>query len=457
MEDLAGTKTQTLEGEPLAAQTQRGPGLRLAFPIDGDFRETELDGGDRWVVGRTWLRERFGLHDRKASNRQFVLERHAQGWQLHDLGAKNRTHVNGRAVETATLADGDLVRAGSSLLVFRQHLPPLETEAQSVSSSAADSAVAGVFWLNAVEVEITRIASLGRRDDRPVTVLIEGETGAGKEMVAMLAAARLLGVAPTPEALVAINGARLVESLADAELFGHAAGSFTGATKARGGSVRQTSSERALFLDEIGEVPLAAQPKLLRLLQNSEVHPVGADEPLRLPDLVVIAATNRHLADAVRDGTFRQDLFQRIAATVLTVPPLRAHVEDLYEVLLELARRRDVHVGSHASPLHVTVAERLMLHPWPGNVRELDNVLARCSAGGCFNPTLAQLEDLAAACELETVETTAHASGARRLSIDERAERDAAIRRCLGAGMSWRAIEDELGVSRGAVARVAKG
>nr|PZN24519.1 MAG: nitric oxide reductase transcriptional regulator NorR [Pseudomonadota bacterium] len=205
-----------------------------------------------------------------------------------------------------------------------------------------------------------------------LAVLVTGETGVGKELVARaIHAASARHRAP----LVHVNCAALPESIAESELFGHVAGAFTGAQRERAGKF-EAADGGTLFLDEVGEMPLSVQPKLLRALQHGEVQRVGSDRLHRV-DVRVIAATNRDLEREVERGRFRADLFHRLAAFPLRVPALRERREDvpvLATHFAEIARRR-LGVG----PVRFT--EEAMAHlleaDWPGNVRELENAVGR--------------------------------------------------------------------------------
>ena len=204
--------------------------------------------------------------------------------------------------------------------------------------------------------------------DSDAPMLVTGESGVGKEVVARLIHA---WSGRCDEPLVTANCAGLPESLIESELFGHTKGAFTGADRARQGVFR-TSDGGTLMLDEIGELPLSVQPKLLRALEAGQITPVGSDVPVDV-DTRLIAATNRNLDRAVADGTFREDLYYRINVVELVVPPLRERHEDI----LPLARR----FGSQLAGTPVRFSQRamqsLLAHAWPGNVRELRNAVQR--------------------------------------------------------------------------------
>lgn len=201
-------------------------------------------------------------------------------------------------------------------------------------------------------------------------VLIEGETGVGKELVARAVHA-LSGRETKP--FVAINCAAIPETLLEAELFGHTRGAFTGAVQSRLGRI-EAANGGTLFLDEIGELPLALQSKLLRFLENGEIQRIGGNDAVQV-DVRVVSATHQVLEDRAEKGTFRLDLYHRLAVFPVEVPPLRERMSDLSMLVQELLRE----FGRQApcKRLSSLAFQRLMEHPWPGNVRELQNVLQR--------------------------------------------------------------------------------
>ena len=204
------------------------------------------------------------------------------------------------------------------------------------------------------------------------TVLITGESGTGKELVARALhfAGRRASRSFTP-----VNCGALVDTLLDSELFGHVRGAFTGADTAKRG-LFVAADGGTLFLDEIGELPLELQPKLLRALQDGEVKPVGGTTAIRV-DARVIAATNRALHEAAKAGTFREDLFYRLAVITLEVPPLRDRPGDIAMLARHFAD--DAALRAERSRLELTDAAiaHLVAQPWPGNVRELENTIER--------------------------------------------------------------------------------
>jgi two-component system NtrC family response regulator len=202
-----------------------------------------------------------------------------------------------------------------------------------------------------------------------VPVLIEGETGTGKELLA-----RALHE-DGPRAgmpFVPVNCGALPAELADAELFGHERGAFTGAAARRLGRVAEAGGG-TLFLDEIGELPPALQPKLLRLLQEGEVQRIGNDRPVAV-DVRVVAATNRDLRELTAAGAFRADCYYRLSGFTIHVPPLRERGDDIGLLAERMVRRFAGALGRPASGLRADARGLLLRYPWPGNVRELENV-----------------------------------------------------------------------------------
>ncbi len=204
------------------------------------------------------------------------------------------------------------------------------------------------------------------------TVLVTGESGVGKEVVARAVHGRSDRAG---EPFVALNCGAIAESLIESELFGHVRGAFTGADSETRGMFREADGG-TLFLDEIGELPLATQVKLLRVLQEEEVRPVGASKSHPV-DVRIVAATARDLEAMVEAGTFRADLFYRLNVFRLHVPPLRERPEDVPALADQLLAALSRRMGKHVEPLDRAAVAALVGHSWPGNVRELENTLER--------------------------------------------------------------------------------
>jgi len=205
------------------------------------------------------------------------------------------------------------------------------------------------------------------------SVLIQGDSGAGKEV---LARAMHLASMRRDRPFVAVNCAAIPEQLLESELFGHARGAFTGAVTAHEG-LFQTATGGTVFLDEIGDMPVALQAKLLRVLQDHEVRPVGATQVISV-DVRIISATHKDLVQSVADGSFREDLYYRLNVVSLTIPPLRERREDiplLAHHFLRTLREKHKHRAKEFSP---EAMEMLIAYDWPGNIRHLLNVVEQC-------------------------------------------------------------------------------
>ncbi|MEO8755820.1 MAG: sigma-54 dependent transcriptional regulator, partial [Casimicrobiaceae bacterium] len=235
-----------------------------------------------------------------------------------------------------------------------------------------------------LKAEIERIA---RSDAK---VLITGESGCGKELVAQ---AVHTGSARAERAFVAVNCAGLPETLLESEMFGHVRGSFTGAYRDKLGKL-EAADNGTMFLDEIGEMTLRMQGLLLRFLETGELQKVGADRVVGRVDVRVIAATNKNLREMITQGTFREDLFYRLNVIHLVVPPLRERREDIPQLathFLQHFTRSGAYVARELSP---EALDALTKYHWPGNVRELENAIERIAVTAAA-PTI-QIEDLPA-------------------------------------------------------------
>jgi two-component system response regulator AtoC len=246
----------------------------------------------------------------------------------------------------------------------------------------SETAVHGIVGSSAKIQEVLRVAS--RLKDTRTAVLISGESGTGKELVAR--AIHFRG-AFANRPFVAVDCGSLVPTLIESELFGYEKGAFTGALKSKQG-LFQSADTGSVFLDEIGELPLELQAKLLRVLQEKEVRPVGSNQRVKV-DVRVIAATNRDLETAYKNGTFRKDLYFRLNVVTVHVPALRERRSDIPMLVNWFCERyapgADLRVSSAAM-------KALMNYEWPGNVRELENCVERAVALG--NGTLIDLGDL---------------------------------------------------------------
>ena len=217
--------------------------------------------------------------------------------------------------------------------------------------------------------------AVARAAPLPLPVLITGETGTGKELVAR--ALHRFGARPDGP-FVAINCGAIPENLLESELFGHRRGAFTGADRDHSGAIA-SAKEGTVFLDEVGELPPLLQVKLLRFLQDGEIRPLGSNTAVRVPTRVV-AATNRDLRREAAEGTFREDVYFRLAGYLIELPPLRHRVSDIPQLVEHFRHRLQDRLGIEdiGIPSNRSMAA-LQEHPWPGNVRELENVVQRAA------------------------------------------------------------------------------
>ena len=214
------------------------------------------------------------------------------------------------------------------------------------------------------------LESVSRIANTDSTVYIHGESGTGKESIAQ---AIHLASGRKDNAFVAVNCAAIPETLLESVLFGHVKGAFTGAIKSSKGLFAQ-AHEGTIFLDEIGDVPLPIQAKLLRVLQERQFHPVGSEQQLEV-DVRIIVATNKNLEDQVKQGLFREDLYYRIHVIPIELPPLRERREDIPLLVEHFIKKFSEKMKKKVKGLTPVALQKLMFHEWPGNVRELENTI----------------------------------------------------------------------------------
>lgn len=334
--------------------------------IDGPDQGTEvvLDGrcGQRLQGGRAPVND-IVLDDEHVSATHFELSLQASdGVRLRDCGSTNGVLMDNARIIDAVLGPGAVFRVGSSaiqLVSTTEVAVPLSTDVHFGDAFGVSSLMRELFAM---------LAKIAKADAR-MSVLITGETGTGKELVAQgLHAQSLRHKGP----FVAVNCATIAPQLAESYLFGHRKGSFSGAHEDRLGCFEEANGG-TLFLDEVGELPLDLQAKLLRALQQREISRIGEHRPRRV-DVRVISATHRDLRWMVTENKFRDDLYFRLAQVPVSIPPLRERPEDIMPLverfLAELAEN-----GGPRRRIGDDAREVLLAHTWPGNVRELRNTL----------------------------------------------------------------------------------
>ncbi len=300
------------------------------------------------------------------SSSHAVLHRVLGSWVIEDAKSKNGTIVNGRLTERAELADSDLIELGHSFFFFRAALAsPANGPALVMADQLRESAPGLATLVPSLAEEFEKLEAIA---PSLVSFVIRGESGTGKEVVA--AAIHQLSRRSGP--FVAVNCGGLPRTLVESELFGYRKGAFSGAEEDRMGLVR-SADRGSLFLDEIGDLPPPAQAVLLRVLQQGEVLPVGATQPVKV-DIRLLAATHRDLDALVEKNEFRADLLARISGFTVFLPPLRQRREDL-GLLIGRLLTREMPERARQVTFSNDAARALLAYPWPLNIRELEKHL----------------------------------------------------------------------------------
>ncbi len=366
-------------------------------PDDG--RHARIDR-PRFIIGSGESAD-LRLSDDTVSREHLRVALEPNGVRIRDDGSKNGTWLGDVQVCEVLLTSDTALKVGKTSITLKLEGAPLEL-AVSGKTIFGDA-------LGHSMVMRHLFGLLERAAAADVTVLLEGESGVGKDVLARA----IHAASPRADGpFVPIDCGAIPGALLESELFGHERGAFTSADKARQGLFEQANGG-TIFLDEIGELPLDLQPKLLRVLEQREVRPVGA-RASRPVDVRVIAATNRRLGEASQKGEFRRDLFYRLAVARVTVPPLRERPEDI----LPLAQRFFcVAVRNPTAKLPTDLAAMLEAYGWPGNARELRNVIERYAVLGARDAK--SLFDIAAEPPEEGVDlTTLPYHEARRLTLE---------------------------------------
>lgn len=330
----------------------RGEGFDHERNHDGTGAHLQIRVSDGWM-----------------SSTHVALEENQGQWSIRDCGSKNGSYLNRDRFENSVLSDGDLIHTGNTSFLFRSEVERSHLEAADLSADGVNSDDPASQTLS---LELARTMSdMAKVSTSGVSVILGGQTGTGKEVSAQAIhrASRRQGN------FVAINCGALPPTLMESELFGHRKGAFSGANTDRVGLV-QASDGGTLFLDEVAELPAEAQVKLLRVLQEREVQPVGATRPIPV-DLRVVCATHEDLEALVEAGRFRSDLYARLSGVSFQMPTLQNRREDLGILVSSLLRR--------ISPGQDIAFERealwaIALHSWPRNIRELEQALGAAVA-----------------------------------------------------------------------------
>jgi DNA-binding NtrC family response regulator len=373
---LAGEGRESPESRELEMAALRSHGTRPLEPAgekSGGVTAVEVaEGADKGMdfplsatvttVGRSPDCD-IVLGDDSVSWRHCTLELTREGIRVRDLGSRNGTLLDGRRTESALAGARARIRVGQTTLLL--------TGGKEVEHEASKGLAELVGESSAMQEVYGRIREAA---STRAPVLISGETGTGKELVAR--AVHSLG-SRSSGPFLPINCAAIPRQLLEAELFGYVKGAFTGAEMDRKGAFERADGG-TLFLDEIGDLPLDLQPKILRVLEDGRVPRLGGGE---VPsNFRIVAATNTHLADAIGEQRFRQDLYYRVAVLEIPLPPLRDHRGDL-EMLCQHFLSQSIEMGELELTSELAFDEAalrcLTEHTWPGNVRELKNLVVR--------------------------------------------------------------------------------
>ncbi|MCX8110527.1 MAG: sigma-54 dependent transcriptional regulator [Syntrophorhabdaceae bacterium] len=284
--------------------------------------------------------------------------------------------------------------------------------------------------------------TIGILSTNRVNVLIEGETGTGKELVAK---AIHFFSSYKDKPFVAINCSAIVENLLESELFGHEKGAFTGAIFSKKGLL-EIAEDGTVFLDEIGELPIELQAKLLRVLQEREFQHVGGSKTIKL-NARIIAATNRDLLNLVKQGKFREDLYYRLSVATIKMPPLRERKEDIPLIVKYLIKKINAEIDNKIKHVEEKAMERLVVYPWPGNIRELENVLTK-SAIQTKGDTILDNVVESLLKNFNSAEPTKSIEGYKKGIYDEETERDRILRVLNEVKWHYGQACEVLGISR---------
>ncbi|XXX80255.1 sigma 54-interacting transcriptional regulator [Sorangium sp. So ce134] len=362
---------------PTSGRATSGAGIVLLYaPRYEQFRPAYPVSESGSILGRDPSADIY-VPTRTASRQHARIERRGGVWVLSDLGGRNGTLRNGEFVAEAILAHLDEIRIGDAIFKF------VESDAEAYAHHRIDGAyledpdapedVRPRFSTGRIVggYQSQRLAGRLREIARSeLSVLLLGESGTGKEIFAE----QLHDWSGRRGPLQAVNCAAIPAALVEGELFGHQRGAFSGADRDRVGLIR-AAHQGTLLLDEIGDMPLEAQAKLLRVIQSKEVTPLGASQPEQV-DVRIVAATHRDLDALQKKGAFRADLFARLNELSIKLPPLRERKEDIFSLCVALARR---HGRPEARPTMAFMAA-LLHHDFPYNVRELEVLIKRWAA-----------------------------------------------------------------------------
>jgi DNA-binding NtrC family response regulator len=417
----------------LAADSPRSPPARFSLAA---IDRVELRRGERRLATRDVGVLSLTLADLRMSSQHARLARSGTTWLIEDLGSKNGTWIGTKRVSRHALVDGDVIVVGHTILVFR------DAGGDAEDLEELPSRVPGLATVSPVlAARFEQLVSAART---MVPIEITGETGTGKELVAHA----VHQLSNRSGRFIAVNCGALPANLVEAELFGHRKGAFTGAGEERAGLVRSADGG-TLFLDEIGELPRSAQTALLRVLQEAEVLPIGADRAIRV-DLRIVTATHREIDRDVATNLFRADLRARLLGVSIELPSLRDRREDLGHLVTALLDRL---APDRTIRFTIDAAAALYMHDWPLNIRELERALAAALTTGHDRVELRDLPAGVGNLAWPGAIDSAEPAITPALSDDERAARDALIAAIARHEGNLTAVARELGKDRTQIRR----
>jgi len=358
----------SLEGPTVPSQAQKpgapsGPAKKFDITVlsgpDAGLAKTALD---RVVIGKS-AEASLQLKDEQISRAHLEIEGTFEGARVRDRGSTNGTFLSGARIQQMTVYEEAVLTLGTTVLRVNVHREGAVRE----QGRTAYGKIIGKS-----PVMQSMYAQLEKAAPTESTVLLLGDTGTGKEVIAETVHAMS---ARRAKSFVIVDCGNMAPNLIESELFGHTKGAFSGAVNDRKGAFLEADGG-TIFLDEIGELPLELQPRLLRVLESGTVKRLGEDKPKKV-DVRVVAATHRDLEAEVKAGRFRQDLWFRLGVVVVKIPPLRDRREDIPL----LVRAFVAQMGRGDFELPDELKKKLMEYHWPGNVRELRNVIERALAG----------------------------------------------------------------------------
>lgn len=375
------TEIQYVDGEPDRLTLQR---IRLIVAPRTSNERQEVFDGSPVTIGSTDEAD-LVLDDSTVSRHHCRISHDGDSYRVTDLDSTNGTFINGVRIADAFVDPGSVIACGNTRLRFEPVDEEVELEADA--REQLGPMVGRSRQMREVFDLVTNVAPTA------ASVVVEGETGTGKELVARTLHERSRR---SDNPFVVFDCGAVPENLVESELFGHEEGSFTGAVMSREG-LFEVADGGTIFLDELGELSLDLQPKLLRVLEQGTIRRVGGNAPISV-DVRVVAATNTDLADAVESGDFREDLFYRLSVVRLELPPLRDRPDDILPLVDHFLEERAFNRNADGEYRVDGVADEALTalreYDWPGNVRELVNALQRAVSFAAGDRI--QLDDLPA-------------------------------------------------------------